>query len=350
MKHRIVELDALRGIAAVFVVFFHFSIMAGSSSIFLRAGVTGVDLFFLISGYVIFMTLIKIKSGYEFIISRLLRLYPSYLVMMLITLGIIFIFRRTEMPDIKVILGNVTMMQPLFFVPNIDDSYWTLTVEMQFYILMLILYLCGWLKQIERTGSIILTLIILYYLMASFFFENSVVYITPRSLFPVISHFQLFFAGILFYNISMQGATWRRHSLLLACLLWTMFLFDKSGRAHFFIGLTTYGIMIGLYFFIFYLFALKKLGFLNFKLLLFLGNISYGLYLIHQEAGKILYGYILDSHLLQPALARVLLFFLMIAIATAVTYSVEKPVRKLKKYLIKSAAVTVTPKYVDERI
>lgn len=56
MKNRLVELDALRGIAAVLVVLFHFSIIAGFDSPLLSVGVTGVDLFFLISHFQLFFT------------------------------------------------------------------------------------------------------------------------------------------------------------------------------------------------------------------------------------------------------------------------------------------------------
>ncbi|MBE2288046.1 MAG: acyltransferase, partial [Chitinophagaceae bacterium] len=64
------ELDALRGIAAIMVVLFHYSI--------LQVGTTGVDLFFIISGFVILMSVSKVNSGIEFVINRISRLYPTY--------------------------------------------------------------------------------------------------------------------------------------------------------------------------------------------------------------------------------------------------------------------------------
>ena len=48
-------LDALRGIAAVMVVMFHLTIASGEPNYGLHLGVTGVDLFFIISGFVIFI-------------------------------------------------------------------------------------------------------------------------------------------------------------------------------------------------------------------------------------------------------------------------------------------------------
>ena len=57
-SHRFKELDALRGVAALMVMFFHFSLGRALPSVFkyIRLGNTGVELFFMISGFVIFMS------------------------------------------------------------------------------------------------------------------------------------------------------------------------------------------------------------------------------------------------------------------------------------------------------
>ena len=72
------ELDALRGIAALMVVFFHFTIGRAEAKLGFKLGTTGVDLFFIISGFVIFMSLSKVKSSLDFVINRVSRLYPTY--------------------------------------------------------------------------------------------------------------------------------------------------------------------------------------------------------------------------------------------------------------------------------
>jgi peptidoglycan/LPS O-acetylase OafA/YrhL len=71
---RIQELDALRGLAAICVVLFHKTMGSPHSNMFLKLGVTGVDLFFMISGFVILMTLKKVKTSKQFIIGRISRL------------------------------------------------------------------------------------------------------------------------------------------------------------------------------------------------------------------------------------------------------------------------------------
>ena len=165
-KKRESELDAMRGIAAFLVVLFHYSGLTGFNLPFLKYGVTGVDLFFLISGYVIFLTLEKTATIRDFIVSRISRIYPSYLVMIPITVITMHLLSKAPLPSFKVILGNICMMQPVFLVTYIDDVYWTLTVEIQFYIFMLLIYRFNKLDKIEWIGLFVLIIIQMFYFFA----------------------------------------------------------------------------------------------------------------------------------------------------------------------------------------
>src|SRR5690606_6778553 len=82
---RLGELDALRGLAALAVVAFHYTTSYAQQVGHLQPlgfgftpGNYGVHLFFLISGYVIFMTLEHTRDGMDFVVSRFSRLYPAY--------------------------------------------------------------------------------------------------------------------------------------------------------------------------------------------------------------------------------------------------------------------------------
>ena len=82
---RMVELDALRGIAAVAVLGYHFTTRyqeqighVGGMPADLSVGRYGVHLFFLISGFVIFMTLERTRTVADFAVSRFSRLFPGY--------------------------------------------------------------------------------------------------------------------------------------------------------------------------------------------------------------------------------------------------------------------------------
>jgi len=82
---RIQELDSLRGIAAVAVVLYHFTYRFGELYEFqtpppfqVTLGQYGVQLFFIISGFVIFMTLNRTRRPLDFVVSRFSRLHPTY--------------------------------------------------------------------------------------------------------------------------------------------------------------------------------------------------------------------------------------------------------------------------------
>ena len=89
---RITELDALRGFAAACVVIYHFThryndMFQHSFHVphWLHYGNLGVQLFFIISGFVIFLTLNRTQKATDFIVSRLSRLYPAYWVAIALT-------------------------------------------------------------------------------------------------------------------------------------------------------------------------------------------------------------------------------------------------------------------------
>lgn len=147
------DIQGLRAIAVLLVLIFHIS------SSWLPGGFIGVDVFFVISGFLITKIITsKIKKGTfslkQFYISRLKRIVPAYY-FLLICVAIVFLF-IFMMPD----LGNfrMTYFWALIFNSNyyfstVDDYFglssnenpllhtWTLGVEMQFYIFLPLLLL-----------------------------------------------------------------------------------------------------------------------------------------------------------------------------------------------------------------
>lgn len=141
---RISELDSLRGIAAFAVMIFHFTThfdkLYGHTnhiSIDLSLGRYGVELFFMISGYVIFLTLDKTRKPLDFMVSRVSRLYPAYWAAMPITF---LIATQLDLPGYTLTPNdyviNLTMAQELASTPHVDNVYWTLHRELGFYVLM----------------------------------------------------------------------------------------------------------------------------------------------------------------------------------------------------------------------
>ncbi|WIB78902.1 acyltransferase [Curtobacterium sp. MCPF17_002] len=152
-------LDGLRFAAALGVAFFHFTAKQHQAwgrpvpevfphlHTFTSLGYYGVHLFFVISGFVILMTAWG-KDIPSFVASRISRLYPAYLVAVptaAVLLGVIWLEQKHI--TIYQVAVNLTMMQGAFGVDHIDGVYWTLWVELRFYVLIALFMLVGITRQ-----------------------------------------------------------------------------------------------------------------------------------------------------------------------------------------------------------
>ncbi len=284
IKKRIVELDALRGIAALMVVLFHFTKDRPEQELGFKLGVTGVDIFFMISGFVIFMSLRHIKRGREFVINRFARLYPTYWAA--VTFTFIAICAKAFFSNdpnvtaapISHYLANMTMFQHYFRVPDLDGPYWTMIVEMLFYLLMLALFKLNLLKHIRAIGFLICLAVLTNLIIVKSGLLRNYSFICP-----LLDHFPLFYAGIIFYKIFIKAVKSNINYLILAfCLVLQVAIYDQGGRAKYFISQMEYAGMLIFFFGVFWLFIKGKLKFIISKPSLFLGKISFSLYLIHQ--------------------------------------------------------------------
>ncbi|UPJ41144.1 acyltransferase [Bradyrhizobium sp. 40] len=156
--HRLQNLDALRGLAACVVLIQHlfghiWRQMPASEIGWLKSlgldyfdwGRFGVVLFFLISGYVIPLSFSGPNPIWKFVVSRLFRLYPAYWLAVLAATAALSATGATV--GAKQILANLTMAYPLFREPAISGVYWTLIVELAFYGVAFVLFVCGSLER-----------------------------------------------------------------------------------------------------------------------------------------------------------------------------------------------------------
>ncbi len=330
--NRIRELDSLRGIAALVVLIFHFSLLKPELLAFTKFGVTGVDLFFIISGFVITMSLDRIQYGYQFVINRFSRLYPTYWTSVIFTFTIIIInkhffgFEPQNPLPAKDFLYNLTMFQSYFGVKDLDGPYWTMIIEMLFYLVMLYLFLT---KSLKNAVAFLIPLILLGTILTEFhwFQPFSMAYFKN---FPLAQSLPLFVSGILFYRLFREKKNFVLNILLiLGCYLLQVLLFTKTGRANYYISHPEYKAVLAVYFLLFFLFVFGKLRFVVNRSTLFLGKISFALYLIHQYFSV----YFLIPNLQKLGINYYAAAFLIalpacILIATAITFLVEKPAGK----------------------
>lgn len=157
-KERILVLDGLRGLAILLVFLFHgyyiwfdyypYKKLYGDNILF-KYGSLGVQLFFLISGFVILMSVERTDRYLKFLKNRWVRLFPSMLICSLIVYGTAHFFyeRPFGIPPLKSILPGITfinnsILEKMFNTdfPVLELSFWSLFVEVKFYIIFGALY------------------------------------------------------------------------------------------------------------------------------------------------------------------------------------------------------------------
>jgi len=336
------ELDALRGIAALSVVFFHLTVTRPEGQSFFKLGVTGVDLFFIISGFVIYMSLNKIKSSLEFVINRISRLYPTYwtvvtFTFLLVSVKSLYQYEMLPPNNFTNYLGNMTMFQYYLGIKDLDGPYWTMIVEMNFYIGILFLFHFRALKFLNIIGiTLSVAAVIMTTLQSDF-----VIFSTILHALPVLNFIPLFFAGTILYEIYQnRSELLLKYTMLLICLICQVALFKYAGKSSMYITHLEYAIMLTVYFSLFILFVNGQLKFIVSKWTLFLGKISFPLYLIHQQIaiGIIIPALTKKFHINFWVASFLVALPIVIILASLITFYVEIPVRKQMREKLYSLA------------
>ena len=332
---RLVELDALRGMAALSVVLCHYTSLCRELAVIpssFHYGSYGPHLFFIISGFVIFMTLGRSKSASDFVFSRFSRLFPVYwLAVMFSTSVILYCSVPGRSVTLPQLLGNLTMCQTWLRIPDIDVSYWTLGVELKFYALMLMFFLFGRRLGIEKLSCLWLLGIL------AFRSADSAVGMPQFLATPIILDYaHLFIAGIMFFQLRYAGHTVLRNALIAAALP-MQFLAA---------GIESTLIVAG-FLAVFYLFVAGRLKPLASRPLVYLGNISYPLYLTHGASGYALI-YWLYSYTISPWLLLTVPIVVAVGVAHVFTFYFERPALQLlrswyKRRSVASSAVSTHP-------
>ncbi|MEV1287830.1 acyltransferase [Micromonospora sp. NPDC049679] len=289
---RIEVVDGLRFLAALMVVTFHLIALpkawnAPPEELFpvLRLpaayGWLGVELFFLVSGFVICMSSWGRSLG-DFFVSRVARLYPAYLFGILATTGVlVLVADGLERLSIKDILMNLTMLQEPLGARHVDGVYWTLWVELRFYLLFSVVVWRG--LTYRRAVAFCFVWAAAAVLMSQA--DNG-----PLKHLVMPDYCWYFIAGIGFYLMYRF-----RPTLLLTLMVVGSFLaahqstLRRQGTAEKYLGTqipewpTT--MLVAAFFIVMALIATGRLSWIRGKWLVVAGALTYPLYLLHENIG-----------------------------------------------------------------
>jgi peptidoglycan/LPS O-acetylase OafA/YrhL len=347
---RIKELDGLRGISILVVALFHYfsrwTDLYPYQNTFaefplFKFGSFGVQLFFMISGLVIFMSLDKTKSFFEFMFKRWIRLIPSMFMATLFILltAKLFPHRPIGAPRLIDSLPGITLIDPYWLTKlthisfaSLEGAFWSLYVEFRYYFIFgLIYFVIG--RNIAVWFLALITLI--SGLVQIIIFMQVAI--------PGIKIIEFIFSDVLlgrylfWFLIGMFGYEFR-----LGKLKDFKILFILTIIASIVFGLITQAasvilveaICLIIFWGLLEIEFIKKL--LRLKVFMFLGLISYPLYLIHENAGVSL---IIDLAKIGP-IPGFILPILALIILSAICYPqvkyLEPIMQKWLKKLYKS--------------
>lgn len=355
MNQKILSVQYLRGIAALCVVMYHFSFFtpAWFSSLFSN-GMVGVDVFFIISGFIIYYSTHRRDECHPsiFLIKRIARIYPLFVVVLLASIASQAGGITTEqlIRGLLVLHNDYTLPAPAFGF-NLLPPAWTLTYELAFYALFC---LCAAITPKYR-GHLCIVLLLAIPAILQMVFNgslslNSTVTANVSVGTPLFSLIRL--AGsTMFYEFAfgiMAGMVFERvkvntsnsTAISIATLATGVFFY-------FFLTFSdhTSGIE-GMFFFaaIFFVGVLmmdkSKVG--EIKPLSFLGDLTYSLYLCHWLVMQVVQKFIPIGEFQHWGILVPSMLFSSLILAFAANRIIERPfIRLARNYLRKRSAIAL---------
>lgn len=329
MKQRLEFLDGLRGVAIFLVVLYHSYVrwpefvghqFANSP---LTQGKMGVELFFMISGFVIFMSLDRSHGIGDFVWRRWLRLFPAMLAVTIFVFFTASMFSRPMgQPVVRDLLPGLTFVEPSWWEwiigsqqGMLEGSFWSLFVEVKFYLFVCLVYnlFNGWVAIAALAAVSLAPPVIHLFVATPPVVEDVTVFLDS-------SYWLWFAAGALHYKFALS-----RNRVLFVLALALSLLAALRMEPQFRPG--AIGVAL--------LFAAAQLpgplrALLASRPLFFLGSVSYPLYLMHEN---MMVGMIVSLKAAAPWIPVVALpampFALVLTLAWVVANHVEPPLRQM---------------------
>ena len=353
-SNRYAAMDGIRGFAVLLVFFVHFILpvvrdiyhnppltLKNADTLFftflfyLKNSHHGVDIFFILSGFLIVRLIIKNNNVFKYFVflrDRIIRIYPAFIVSLIIATGIFsFNFRWFEF-DLKTFLLNTVFAQSIveLGVKNYHVVTWSLFYEFAFYFTMPVLLMFIPLKAFRN---------MILLLLAIGFFLIPVSYI----------RFEGFLFGALiatFDDFELQKWADNMNDMSLIIGYVIIGIFRTFGAHHTYLYISF--LIITSLMIVNICFGqgiLKKL--FSFRYLRYLGNISYSFYLYHTIALPLIFNYIIIRYFVDytpPFLTVAIAFFLTFALSVIFAFCsftfLERPYFIYKKNLMASQKIT----------
>jgi peptidoglycan/LPS O-acetylase OafA/YrhL len=344
---KIDSLTGIRGIAALWVVFFHFRHSPGIQDVinfdrFVARGYWGVDFFFVLSGFVLSYNYYSIFNKPEFgfadyrrfLVKRLARIYPLHLFTLLIHVLLLYIGYQIGQQivfhsrcSLNSAIGNVFLVHAWGFYHSLTWNYpsWSISAEWFAYLIVLLLGI-RYFPRMNRSYHV-LTVAVMWAAMIIYtlYIGETVSYFSYNSLPRVVTEF---LAGCLLYRIVENDLQSRWSDLTFLIGFGGVAVLTQLGSNYEFlllplVSLSIYSLCVGS--------SLGKVIFGN-RIVVFLGEISYSIYLMHATVyfvGSFVVGNTDFSSTVANAWIILIIYVSSVLIlSTASFYLVERPSRR----------------------
>ena len=365
-------IDAQRGLAAILVIWLHATdafkqlptppvgdlLYAFSAA--LDTGRVGVILFFAISGFVSPSSLRAIGNQTKanalrvFLIRRVFRLYPAYWLSVVgaALLGLLFMTPFS----LQTVLLNLTMIQSVFGAPDVLGLYWTLRLELIFYIACACLFTLGVLQQPRGLVVGVFAGPIIFAVLPRCMHLLNPNWLDPTSAGPFLNYLTEYalFISVMFWSAlfrcwhdrdQAEGTPPFSRAILVILILFPLaictlpvlnlifYAYVPNALASKLSALMP-PVSVGLALFILLSTKLQ----INSRFTTWLGDISYSMYLFHPIVFYTLFALLRDNRLPGLANAHLSMYLLLsllgsVAVSTFIYYAVEKPMIRLGRRL-----------------
>ena len=343
------RIQGLRGLSVIAVIIYHAKININNFE-FLKGGFLGVDMFFIISGFFIAAILFNKKNKanikskiLNFLNRRIRRITPALL---FITLVSFFIFWKVLIPR-QLIEYSESLISSNFYFSNYffylaQSSYsnthallvpflhtWSLSLEMQFYLFMVLIFVFLFILRFKKFLSFFIFFLIIFFIISLYIFN-----LNPNfGFFDFFSRFWEFLFGICLYFIDKKkrfdfiGGNIKSLLIIISfiTILFYFFYFDFNQFDSPYIILP-FILSVGIVIF------LRDtdnpfMTLVDNRISIFLGNISYSLYLWHYP----FFAYLrLDWIENLSIITKISSSFFILLISVFSYYFIEKPFRNTK--------------------
>jgi peptidoglycan/LPS O-acetylase OafA/YrhL len=319
---KILEVQFLRAIAVLFVVFFH---LFPNNFI---GGYIGVDIFLFLSGFLMMKVLDEKKQSIKiFYLTRIKRIFPTLAFIVIIScfLSIFIFLKDIQYNFIYQAISSIFFYSNFFFWISTQNYFgiesfyqpllhtWSLSLEFQFYLLIPFIYLV--IKKYHKNHIIFLIFLIFVstFLSHDFIGRSQSFYLLPYRL-------NEFLIGSLFFFLKRRSLSKNICDIIFFFILLLIIYLGFTYNQNNFPGLKAFFVSLLVFIFLYFNNYRYAFAIINNRFMQHLGKISYSLFLLHWPL-IVFFNYFIIREL--SVYDKFILFILIIFLSNLLYYFVE---------------------------